>query len=174
MKRLTVLVLLLIAGLGFPGCKKKQNNKGKKNAKSKLRKVAKRAMKRRAKARKVVIKRIPSVKGATVSILEPKDGAIVKGTFTVKFGIKGMAIAPAGTNKPGTGHHHLLVDTTKMPDMGMPLPMSKQLIHFGKGQTETKLTLKPGKHTLQLLLADYRHVPHTPAVMSKKITVTVK
>jgi len=109
-----------------------------------------------------------------IFIVEPKDGATVPTTFTVKFGAKGVEIAPAGTDKPNSGHHHLLIDTDALPDMHTPLPASPTLIHFGKAQTETQITLTPGKHTLQLVLGDYMHVPGDHPLVSKKITVTVQ
>jgi len=115
----------------------------------------------------------PSPPGAAVFIIEPADGATVTSPFTVKFGVKGMTIAPAGDDTPNSGHHHLLVDVDQMPDMRVPLPANEHILHFGKGQTETKLTLPPGKHTLQLVFGNYLHIPHDPPVISKKITVTV-
>jgi hypothetical protein len=117
--------------------------------------------------------RTPSPAGAEVYIISPKDGAKVSSPFVVQFGLKGMGIAPAGVKLENTGHHHLLIDTDAPADAGAPLPASDKIVHFGKGQTETKLTLPPGKHTLQLLLGDASHVPHNPPVMSKKITITV-
>ncbi|MFW1677373.1 DUF4399 domain-containing protein [Pontibacter sp. JAM-7] len=108
--------------------------------------------------------------GAMAYIIAPADGATVPATFTVKFGLKGMGVAPAGTDKANTGHHHLLVDGA-LPDMSMPL--GKDVKHFGGGQTETTLTLSPGAHTLQLILGDMTHTPHNPPVVSEKITVTV-
>jgi hypothetical protein len=89
------------------------------------------------------------------------------------FGLKGMGIAPAGIKLDATGHHHLLVDSELPADLSQPLPATEKVLHFGKGQTETSLTLPPGKHTLQLVLADSLHVPHDPAVISKKVTITV-
>ena len=119
--------------------------------------------------------RTPSPKGAKVFITSPKDGETVSSPVTVKFGIKGMTLAPAGTKTENSGHHHLLIDTDAPPDQGQPLPsVPDKLVHFGKAQTETTVTLPPGKHTLQLLLGDANHIPHTPAVYSKKITITVK
>ena len=112
--------------------------------------------------------------GAEVYIVSPKDGAKVKSPVTVVFGLKGMGIAPAGIKFDNTGHHHLLVDTDVPADLSQPLPANENHVHFGKGQTETSLTLPPGKHTLQLLLADYTHTPHDPAVISKKITIVVE
>lgn len=111
---------------------------------------------------------------AAVYFIEPADGATVGQTFTVKFGLKGMGVAPAGVDVPQTGHHHLLIDLKQPPAMDQPLPMTDNVRHFGKGQTETELTLAPGKHTLQLLVGDKNHVPLDPPVMSKTISVTVK
>jgi hypothetical protein len=118
--------------------------------------------------------RTPSPAGAEVYIISPKDGATVKGPVTVVFGLKGMGIAPAGIKFDNTGHHHLIVDADPPADLSLPLPADEHNIHFGKGQTETTLTLTPGKHTLLLLLADSLHTPHDPAVVSKKITITVE
>ncbi|MBV8145133.1 MAG: DUF4399 domain-containing protein [Gammaproteobacteria bacterium] len=119
--------------------------------------------------------RTASPAGAEVYIISPKDGATVHGPVLVQFGLKGMGIAPAGIKFDNTGHHHLLIDTDAPADMGAPLPATDKIVHFGKGQTETTLTtLTPGKHTLQLLLGDYQHIPHSPAVISNKITITVK
>lgn len=111
---------------------------------------------------------------AEVYFIEPADGATVDQTFTVKFGLKGMGVAPAGVDVPHTGHHHLLVDLKQAPALDQPLPMTDNVRHFGKGQTETELTLTPGKHTLQLLVGDKNHVPLNPSVMSETISVTVK
>ena len=115
----------------------------------------------------------PSPPGAEVYIISPKDGATVHNPVLVQFGLKGMGVAPAGVKFDNTGHHHLLIDSEAPADMSAPLPATDKIVHFGKGQTETTVTLKPGKHTLQLLLADMSHVPHQPPVISKKITITV-
>lgn len=120
------------------------------------------------------LERQPSPEGAEVYIISPKDGEVVGKTFTVRFGLKGMGVAPAGINQANTGHHHLLINAESLPAMDMPMPMSEGLKHFGGGQTEVELTLAPGKHRLQLVLGDYLHIPHQPAVISKEITVTVK
>jgi hypothetical protein len=118
--------------------------------------------------------RTPSPAGAEVYIVSPKDGAKVSGPVTVVFGLKGMGIAPAGIKFDNTGHHHLLVDTDAPTDLSLPLPADEHNLHFGKGQTETTLTLSPGKHTLQLVFADFLHTPHVPAVISKKVTISVE
>ena len=115
-----------------------------------------------------------SAEGTTVYFISPKDGDTVGQTFTVRFGLKGMGIAPAGVQSPNTGHHHLLVDMAQPPNMEAALPVSDNVRHFGAGQTEAELKLPPGKHTLQLLFADYLHIPHDKPVMSEKITITVK
>jgi len=112
--------------------------------------------------------------GAEVYIISPKDGATVSEKVTVQFGLKGIGVAPAGVDKPMTGHHHLLVDVSELPPAGQPIPKDETHIHFGGGQTETTLTLKPGTHTLQLELGDQNHLPFDPALVSKKITIHVK
>lgn len=112
--------------------------------------------------------------GAEVYIISPQDGATVPQTFTVRFGLKGMGVAPAGVVHAKTGHHHLLVDVKALPPAGQPIPNDKQHMHFGGGQTETTLTLPPGTHTLQLDLGDANHIPFDPPVVSKAITVHVK
>ena len=106
--------------------------------------------------------------------ISPQDGDKVSGEFNVRFGLRGMGVAPAGVDAANTGHHHLLIDMDTLPPMDAPLPKTGQLRHFGGGQTETTLSLAPGKHTLQLLLGNYSHVPHNPPVMSEKITITVE
>lgn len=115
-----------------------------------------------------------SPEGAEAYIISPKDGETVSSTFTVQFGLKGMGVAPAGIEMDGTGHHHLLIDVDELPDLSEPLPASDQVVHFGGGQTETELTLSPGEHTLQLVLGDYLHIPHSTPVMSEKITIVVE
>lgn len=110
---------------------------------------------------------------AEVYLIEPVDGETVPSHFTAQFGLSGMGVAPAGVEKQNTGHHHLLIDLKKLPDLNQPLAATDQIKHFGGGQTETELTLPPGKHTLQLLLGNYAHVPHNKPVVSEKITITV-
>jgi len=117
----------------------------------------------------------PSPKGAKVYIINLKDGDTVTSPFLVQFGLSGMGVAPAGVKKENTGHHHLLIDTKLTPDqMNKPMPSDAQHKHFGGGQTETMVTLPSGKHTLQLMLGDWSHVPFSPPVMSQTVTVTVK
>jgi hypothetical protein len=116
-----------------------------------------------------------SPKDAKVYFENLKDGDVVKTLFVVQFGVKGMKIAKAGTMEPDTGHFHLLIDTTMTPEqLTKAIPADAQHMHFGGGQTQTTLSLTPGKHTLQLLLGDGAHIPHNPPVMSAPITVTVE
>lgn len=119
------------------------------------------------------MKRTPSPAGAKVFFIEPADGATVTNPVTVKFGIEGMEVAPAGTDKPNTGHHHVLIDTV-LEDFESPIPADDTHKHFGKGQTETQLELTPGEHSLQLLFGDQNHIPHDPVVESESITITVE
>ncbi|MFM1884882.1 MAG: hypothetical protein RL026_39 [Pseudomonadota bacterium] len=120
------------------------------------------------------LERSASPPGAKAYIVSPADGATVKGpSVKVVFGLQGMGVAPAGIKFENAGHHHLLVNTEVPKDLSLPLPATAELIHFGKGQTETTLTLKPGRHTLQLVLGDHLHIPFNPLVASEKITITV-
>ena len=118
--------------------------------------------------------RTPAPAGAHVYFIDLKNGATVKSPLTLHFGLTGMGIAPAGIVFDNTGHHHLFIDTPLPADGSQPVPaVDGKVIHFGKGQTETTITLTPGKHTLQLELADATHVPHSPAVASGVVTVNV-
>jgi Domain of unknown function (DUF4399) len=110
---------------------------------------------------------------ARAYIISPLDGATVSSPVTVQFGLRGMGIAPAGIGMPNTGHHHLLIDVD-LPPLDQPVPADEHHLHFGKGQTEAVVPLAPGKHRLQLLLADHLHMPHDPPVVSEPITITVR
>ena len=109
-----------------------------------------------------------------IYIISPKNGDEITSPVRVIFGLKDMGVAPAGTIKKNTGHHHLLVNLNELPDLKLPLPSNENLIHFGSGQTETDIKLKKGLNTLQLILGNHMHVPHQPPLISKKIKVTVK
>lgn len=119
--------------------------------------------------------RQPAPAGAEVYFIAPRNGAVVHGPVTIKFGLKGMGVAPAGVKYENTGHHHLLIDTD-LADLKLdaPLPVNDHVRHFGKGQTETTLTLPPGKHTLELVFADYAHMSFDPPLHSRMITITVE
>ncbi len=116
-------------------------------------------------------------KGARINIVSPKTGATVKSPVTIVFGHKGLDLAPAGDKTPNTGHFHLLIDQGLPDDLSVPLPTTDHLLHYGKAQTEVTLDaskLPAGKHTLQLIMGDGSHIPHSPALVSKKITITVE
>src|SRR5271154_4106346 len=122
----------------------------------------------------VAADRMAAPAGAEVYFISPHNGETLHSPVIVRFGLKGLGVAPAGIKFDNTGHHHLLVDT----DIGelkldAPMPASDKILHFGKGQTETELTLAPGKHTLQLVFADYLHTSFDPPLHSQKITITV-
>ena len=115
----------------------------------------------------------PSVEGASLYIVSPAHGEVVSSPVKVVFGLSGMGVAPAGTDRAKTGHHHLLIDTG-LPDLTRPIPADDKHRHFGGGQTEVVIELAAGEHSLQLLLADFAHTPHNPPVMSQPITIHVK
>ncbi len=117
--------------------------------------------------------RTPSPEGASVRISNIEDHATLPTTFIVKFEVTGMEVAPAGDTTPNTGHHHLLIDVQELTSANQPLPATNNIIHYGAGQTEAEITLKPGKHTLQLMFADANHVPFNPLVMSDQIDIKV-
>jgi len=119
------------------------------------------------------IARTPRPADAKLYIISPKDGETVSSPVTVRFGLTGMGVAPAGVGTVATGHHHLIVDAP-LPPLDAPLPKDDKHIHFGGGQTETTLELAPGKHTLQMVLGDKDHVPHDPPLVSEPITITVE
>ena len=117
--------------------------------------------------------RTPSSDGAEVYIITPVDAERVSSPVTIKFGLRGMDVAPAGTEKAHTGHHHLIIDAP-LPPFNEPIPSDDNYRHFGGGQTEVTLDLGLGNHTLQLLLADHNHIPHEPAVHSGRIIINVR
>lgn len=108
----------------------------------------------------------------SVDFIEPKNGATVPATFKVKFAVEGMSVAPAGEINPGTGHHHLLIDTADIEE-NVAIPMDDKHRHFGKGQTETEITLPPGKHKLTMQFADGAHRSYGPK-FRKTIEIEVK
>lgn len=116
--------------------------------------------------------RTPAPNDAAVYFVYPRDGTRIFATSTIRFGLRNMGVAPAGVVRPNTGHHHLLVDVPT-PPLDVAIPADLNHIHLGNGQTERKITLPPGEHTLQLILGDDQHVPHDPPILSERITVFV-
>jgi hypothetical protein len=115
----------------------------------------------------------PSPPGAEEYIIWPSDGAVIHGgKLWVRMGLRNMGVCPKGVAVPNTGHHHLLIDTD-LPALDQEIPSDRNHLHFGAGETDARIELPPGKHTLQLILGDHNHVPHVPPVYSKKITITV-
>ena len=117
--------------------------------------------------------RSSSAEGAALYIISPMDGDEMGGSVTVRFGLSGMGVAPAGTLKDNTGHHHLLIDVEVLPSFEFPIPNDANHRHFGGGQTQVSLDLESGTHTLQLILGDQNHIPHDPPLVSDRITITV-
>jgi len=117
--------------------------------------------------------RKPAPAEAVAYIISPADGATVDNPVLVQFGLKGIGVAPAGVDRPDTGHHHLLVDA-ELPPLDAPIPSDPQHVHFGAGQTETVITLPPGRHQLRLLLGDNLHMPFDPPVASATVTIDVR
>jgi len=118
--------------------------------------------------------RTPAPDDVRLYFVTPVDGAVTGRQVTIQFGLSGMGVAPAGVDKPNTGHHHLLIDVDQLPSLVQPVPADDRHRHFGGGQTEVVVELEPGEHTLQLLLGDRNHIPHDPPVMSERITITVE
>jgi hypothetical protein len=117
----------------------------------------------------------PAPENAQVYFIWPSDGTVIHGgKFWVRMGLRNMGVAPRGTDVANTGHHHLLIDADLPANMDEAIPNDRNHLHFGAGETEARVELPPGKHTLQLLLGDKDHIPHKPPVSSKKITVTVQ
>ena len=117
----------------------------------------------------------PSPEGAKVYFIGLEDGASVPSPVTVRFGLSGMGVAPAGIQQENTGHHHLIInEAIEGDELNAPIPADDNHIHFGGGQTEVTLDLAPGTYVMQLVLGDWIHIPHNPPVMSERITVTVE
>ena len=115
----------------------------------------------------------PSAADTRLYFISPADGETVHSPLTVRFGLQGMGVAPAGVERDKTGHHHLLIDVDQLPALHAPVPSDANHRHFGGGQTEIMLELKPGEHSLQLLLGDHMHIPHNPPVLSQRIRFKV-
>jgi len=107
-----------------------------------------------------------------VYFINLEDGDRVESPFLIQFGLSGMGIAPAGTDRANTGHHHLLINVNEI-DLSKPIPSSSNHIHFGGGQTESLVDLMPGDYSIQLVLGDMTHTPHNPPIISQRINITV-
>ena len=116
----------------------------------------------------------PAPKDAVLYFVWPQDGATIKGGFWCRFGLRNMGVTHAGDDFQNSGHHHLLIDVTEPLDLNEPISQDKSHLHFGAGQTEARIELPPGKHTLQLVLGDAKHYPFDPPLVSNKITIRIK
>jgi hypothetical protein len=116
----------------------------------------------------------PAPKDAVLYFVWPQDGATIKGGFWCRFGLRNMGVTHAGDDYANSGHHHLLIDVNEPLDANEPIAQDKTHLHFGAGQTESRIELPPGKHTLQLVLGDAKHYPFSPPLVSNKITIKVK
>lgn len=115
----------------------------------------------------------PAPKDAEAYIIWPKDGRVIPGgKFWLRMGAKKIGIAPAGTKKKNTGHHHVIINAP-LPPLDQEIPSNKNYRHFGGGQTEARIELPPGRHTIQLLMADHEHIAHNPPLYSEPITIIV-
>lgn len=115
-----------------------------------------------------------AARDALLYFIWPQNGAIIKGGFWCRFGLRNMGITHAGEDFQNSGHHHLLIDVNEPLDANAPIPQDKNHLHFGAGQTEARVELPPGRHTLQLVLGDAKHYPFNPPLVSEKITITIK
>jgi hypothetical protein len=116
----------------------------------------------------------PAGKDAYLYFVWPQNGTVIKGAFWCRFGLRNMGVTHAGDEFANSGHHHLLVDVNEPLNANEPIPQDKNHLHFGAGQTEARIELAPGKHTLQLVLGDAKHYPFNPPLVSKKITITIR
>jgi Domain of unknown function (DUF4399) len=116
----------------------------------------------------------PAPKDVVLYFISPRDGATIKGGFWCRFGLRNMGVTHAGDSFQNSGHHHLLIDVSEPIDPKEPIPQDKSHLHFGAGQTEARIELPPGKHTLQLVLGDANHYPFNPPVVSSRITVRIR
>ena len=121
----------------------------------------------------IALGRTPAPKDAYLYIIWPNDGERIRSPFWCRFGLRGMGVTHAGDKTDNMGHHHLFIDVTEPLDPDQPITQDRQHLHFGAGQTEARIDLPPGRHTLQLVLGDADHIPFDPPIVSKKITVIV-
>jgi len=113
-------------------------------------------------------------KDALLYFIWPRNGETIKGAFWCRFGLRNMGVTHAGDDFQNSGHHHLLIDVDEPLNVNEPIPQDKSHLHFGAGQTEARIELPPGRHTLQLVLGDAKHYPFNPPLVSEKITIRVR
>jgi hypothetical protein len=111
--------------------------------------------------------------GAKVFFVNLKNGQKIKSPFKVKMGVSGIALDSAGVLKPGSGHHHILIDAGDSLTAGTVVPKDSTHLHFGNAQKEAELKLTPGEHKLTLQYADGIHRSYGGKLASS-VTVTVQ
>lgn len=117
---------------------------------------------------------LPDVpEGAKVMFKNLKQGSAVKSPFKVEMGVDMIRVDTAGPVVAGSGHHHIIIDGPDSLAAGEMVPKDSTHFHFGKGQTETELSLSPGKHKLTLQFADGLHRSYGGKLAST-ITIMVK
>ena len=121
----------------------------------------------------IVLAQSESKENSRVFFIQPHNNAILQNPIEIKFGLENMNLVAAGVDKPFSGHHHLLINVDQIPNLNLPIPADSNHLHFGGGQSNTTLELPPGKYTLQLLFADHHHIPHSPPIISDKISITI-
>ena len=108
----------------------------------------------------------------SVFFKNPQNGAVLSSPFLVEMGVEGMEVESSGQINTNKGHHHIIINKTFIED-GQIIPVDKQHIHFGGGQTQTELDLEAGNYSLTLQFADGMHQSYGEK-MSKTINVTVR
>ena len=121
----------------------------------------------------IVLAQSESKENSRVFFIQPHNNAILQNPIEIKFGLENMNLVSAGVDEPFSGHHHLLINVDQIPNLNLPIPADSNHLHFGGGQSNTTLELPPGKYTLQLLFADHHHIPHSPPIISDKISITI-
>lgn len=109
---------------------------------------------------------------ASVYFKLPLDNQVIQSPVRLVFGLNGKRIGPVGDLNPDLGHHHLIINGSRIP-LGLPIPFTAQHLHFGDGQTETELHLTPGYYRLTLQFASGAHQSYG-ATLSKTIQITVR
>jgi hypothetical protein len=93
----------------------------------------------------------------TVRFTSPRDGEKIAGSIDLKMVAEGVVIEEAGEVREGAGHLHVTTTGECVPE-GEAIPKDADHVHFGKGQLEDRLYLRPGTHELCLQVGDGAHV----------------
>ena len=108
-----------------------------------------------------------------VYFVKPRDGDVIEGPVVyVAMGVKGKELRPAGEIIPGTGHHHLIIDS-EVIERGKLVPSKMEIMHFGNAETEVPVSLSKGKHKLTLQFTNGHHISYGEK-WRRTIYITVK